>query len=141
MKQNLDQIGVVCNVKPTEFTVLQQLEIEHKFHAAMGGWGTGTDPDTTINIFGTGENRNFGSYSNKEVDELYKEGRKEFDPVKRAAIYAKIHQILYEDQIYTWLFWRNSFYGFNKSIRGYKFSPRGPYSYGPGLDSLWKEVP
>ena len=112
MKQNLDQIGVTCNVKPTEFTVLQQLEIEHKFHAAMGGWGTGTDPDTTINIFGTGENRNFGLYSNKEVDELYKEGRNEFDPVKRAAIYAKIHEILYEDQIYTWLFWRNS----NKSL-------------------------
>jgi peptide/nickel transport system substrate-binding protein len=141
MKQNLDQIGVVCNVKPTEFTVLQQLEIEHKFHAAMGGWGTGTDPDTSINIFGTGENRNFGRYSNAEVDKLFQEGRKEFDPVKRAAIYAKIHELLYEDQTFTWLFWRNSFYGFNKSIRGYKFSPRGPYSYGPGLDALWKEVP
>lgn len=141
LKQNLDQIGVICNVKPTEFTVMQQLEIEHKFHAAMGGWGTGTDPDSTINIFGTGENRNFGSYSNKEVDDLYVAGRQEFDPVKRAAIYAKIHEIVYEDQVYTWLFWRNSFYGFNKSLRGYKFSPRGPYNYGPGFDALWKAVP
>lgn len=138
MKQNLDQIGIVCNVKPTEFTVLQQLEIEHKFHAAMGGWGTGTDPDTNINIFGTGENRNFGSYSNPEVDRLFAEGRKEFDPDKRAAIYAKIHEIVYEDQAYTWLFWRNAFYGFNKNLRGYKFSPRGPYNYGPGLDAIWK---
>ncbi len=141
LKQNLDQIGIICNVKPTEFTVLQQLEIDHKFQAAMGGWGTGTDPDTTINIFGTGENRNFGLYSNKEVDELYKQGRLEFDPEKRAAIYARIHEIVYEDQVYTWLFWRNSFYGFNKSLRGYKFSPRGPYNYGPGFDSLWKVAP
>lgn len=141
LKQNLDQIGVICNVKPTEFTVMTQLELDHKFHAAMGGWGTGTDPDSTINLYGTGENRNFGSYSNKEVDDLYVAGRQEFDPVKRAAIYAKIHEILYEDQVYTWLFWRNSFYGFNKTLRGYKFSPRGPYNYGPGFDSLWKAVP
>lgn len=141
LKQNLDQIGVICNVKPTEFTVLMQLETDHRFHAVMGGWGTGTDPDTSINIFATGENRNYGVYSNKQVDGLFQEGRKELDPVKRAAVYAKIHEILYEEQVYTWLFWRNSFYGFNKSLRGYKFSPRGPYTYGPGLDSLWKAVP
>lgn len=138
LKQNLDQIGIICNVKPLEFTVLTQMELDKKFHAAMGGWGTGTDPDTTINIYGTGENRNFGQYSNPEVDALYKQGRTEFDPEKRAAIYAKIHEIVYEDQVCMWLFWRNSFYGFNKSLRGYKFSPRGPYNYGPGMDAIWK---
>lgn len=141
LKQSLDQIGIVCNVKPLEFTVLMQKERDHEFQAAFGGWGTGTDPDTSINIFGTGENRNYGEYSNKEVDDLFAQGRKEFDPVKRGEIYAKIHEILYEEQCYTWLFWRNSFYGFNKSLRGYKFSPRGPYGYGPGFDSIWKAAP
>jgi peptide/nickel transport system substrate-binding protein len=33
---------------------------------------------------------------------------------------------------------RNSFYGFSKSLRGYVFSPRGPYNYSPGFGSIWK---
>jgi peptide/nickel transport system substrate-binding protein len=137
LRENLDQIGVRCNPRPLEFTVLQEMELKHDFHAAMGGWGTGTDPYTLENIFKTGGDRNFGQYSNKKVDELFDQGMKEFDQTKRAEIYAQIFMQLYEDQPYTWLFHRSSFYGFNKSLRGYMFSPRGPYSYGPGFDSIW----
>ncbi len=49
----------------------------------------------------------------------------------------RIQELLYEDQPYTWLFWRNSFYGFSKQLRGYVFSPRGPFHYSPGFSSLW----
>ena len=102
-----------------------------------GGWGTGTDPDSSENIWKTGEPRNYVGYSNPEVDKLYIEGRKEFDKTKRAAIYAKIDELIYADQPYTFLYFRNSFYGFSKQLRGYKFSPRGPFSYSPGFGSLW----
>jgi peptide/nickel transport system substrate-binding protein len=57
---------------------------------------------------------------------------------KAGKIYQQIALQLYEDQPYTWLFYQSSFYGFNKSLRGSKFSPRGPYHYGPGFDSIWK---
>jgi len=138
LKENLDQIGVICHIKPMEFTVLQQKSRDHDFHAMFAGWGTGADPDTADNLWVTGEGRNYGEYSNPEIDRLFEEGRREFDPQKRAEIYGKIHTILYEDQPYTWLYVRNAFYGFNKSLRGYNFSPRGPYSYGPGFGSIWK---
>ncbi len=138
MKENLDQIGIICNVRPTEFTVMSQQMLEKKFQASFGGWGTGTDPDTSDNIWSTGQPRNYTSYSNPEVDKLYELGRKEFDKAKRAEIYGKIHLLLYEDQPYTWLYFRNSFYGFNKQLRGYRFSPRGPYNYSPGFSGLWK---
>ncbi len=137
LKECLDKIGIECMVKPTEFTVLTQNMRDHKFQAAMGGWGTGTDPSTSLNIWGTDEGRNYGHYSNPRVDELFEAGVIEFDPSRRAEIYAAIHKILWEDQPYTWLFYRNSFYGFNKRLRGYKFSPRGPFTYGPGFRSLW----
>lgn len=137
LKDNLEQIGINCQVKPTEFTVLMQVDRDHKFHASMGGWGTGTDPATLVNIFGTGEGRNYGLYSNKEVDDLFEQGAKEFDPEKRNAIYARIHEILAEDQPYTWLYYRNSFWGFNKKLRGYNFSPRGVFGVSPGFNSLW----
>ena len=138
LRENLDRIGVMCEVRPLEFTVLQEKSRKHEFHAMFGGWGTGADPDTSENIWRTGRNRNFGKYANAKIDELFAQGKKEFDPQKRAKIYAQIHKILYEDQPYTWLYFRNSFYGFNKRLRGYNFSPRGPYNYGPGFGSIWK---
>jgi ABC-type transport system substrate-binding protein len=97
----------------------------------------GTDPDTSENIWATGAGRNFIGYSNPEVDRLFAEGRRELDRAKRAEKYARIQEILHDDQPYTWLYWRNSFYGFSKSLRGYVFSPRGPYHYSPGFGSLW----
>jgi peptide/nickel transport system substrate-binding protein len=138
LKENLDQIGIICHVRPMEFTVLQQKSRDHDFHALQAGWGTGAHPDTSTNIWVTGENRNYGQYSNAEVDRLFEEGRREFDLEKRAKIYQKIHQILWDEQPYTWLYTRNAFYGFNKKLRGYNFSPRGPYTYGPGFNAIWK---
>jgi peptide/nickel transport system substrate-binding protein len=125
-------------VRPLEFTVLQQKTSDHDFQAMFGGWGTGTDPDTSDNLFVTREARNFVQYSNAEVDKLYKLGRKEFDRGKRAEIYGRIAEQIYADQPYTFLYFRNSFYAFNKSLRGYHFSPRGPFNYSPGFNAIWK---
>jgi peptide/nickel transport system substrate-binding protein len=138
LKENLAQIGVTCNVRQLEPTVMQEMLLNHKFEAAFGGWGTGTDPDSSDNIWQTGQGRNFGYYSNPKVDEFYKKGRLEFDRKKRAEIYAQIHTLIYEDQPYSFLYYRNGFYAFNKKLRGYNYSPRGPYHYGPGFSSIYK---
>jgi peptide/nickel transport system substrate-binding protein len=137
MKESLEQIGVIANVKPTEFVVLQDKLIKHEFDGSLGGWGTGTDPDTQENIFSTGAPRNYGQYSNTQVDELFQAGRRELDRAKRAEIYRAIHKQLWDDQANTWLYYRNSFFGFNKKLRGYNFSPRGPLSFSPGFDSIY----
>lgn len=141
LAENLEQLGVLCNVRPLETTVLTSKLLDHQYQACFGGWGTGADPDTSQNIWGTDEGRNFGHYSNAEVDRLYDEAKKEFDFEKRRKLYQRIHEILWEDQPYTWLFHQNSFYAFNKSLRGYNFSPRGPYSFGPGFSSIYKPAP
>jgi peptide/nickel transport system substrate-binding protein len=137
MKESLDKIGVQCLVKPTEQTVLQQTMQDHKFDASVGGWGSGSDPFYSANIYKTGEGRNYGEYSSPRVDELYEAGRMELDREKRKQIYGEIHHLLWEDQPYTWLFNRNSFYGFNKDLRGYNFSPTGPFDFAPGLRSFY----
>jgi peptide/nickel transport system substrate-binding protein len=138
LKENLGQIGVVVNVRPVEPTALQALMQRRDFQACCLAWGSGADPDSSENLWKTGEMRNYSGYSNPEVDRLFAEGRRELDRAKRAQKYARIQELLYEDQPYTWLFWRNSFYGFSKDLRGYVFSPRGPYNYSPGFSSLWK---
>ena len=140
LRQNLDEIGIICNIQSLEFPVLIEKMEKRNFQAAFGGWGTGTDPDTSDNIWGTDKERNYANYFNPEVDRLYAEGRAEFDDAKRPEYYQRIQEILFEDQPYMWLFYQNSYYAFNKDLRGYMFSPRGPFHYGPGFSSIWREL-
>jgi peptide/nickel transport system substrate-binding protein len=137
LRQNLSEIGIVCHVRPLDFTVLQEKTLNGHFHAFYGGWGTGAYPDTNENIWKTGADRNYVRYSNPEVDGLFDEAIQEMNEKRREELFAQIDTILYEDQPYTWLFYRNSFYGFTKRLRGYNFSPRGPYLYSPGFGSIW----
>lgn len=137
LKQSLEQIGVRCNINPLEVTVLFDKLAQKEFQAFFAGLGTGADPDTSENIWGSTAERNYGSYSNTKVDKLFEAGRKEFDVDERAKIYQQIHQLTWDDQPYTWLFYQNSYYAFGKRVRGYNFSPRGPYHYGPGFSSIW----
>lgn len=165
MKSSLEKLGVRCTVQPLEQTVLFTREMEHDFDAYFGGWGSGSDPDTSDNIWTTPaikDGRNFVSYSNKFVDGLYKLGK--FDPrsleerqkiydehklseiviavdAPRNDIYAKIHELIYLDQPTTFLYYRSSYFGFSKELLGYHFSPRGPYHYSPGFSSIWKAIP
>lgn len=138
MKTDYEQIGIAVDVKPTEFTVLQDKSLKHQFDAMIAGWGTGTDPSTLDNVFKTGGGRNYGLYSNKRVDELFELAQREFDRAKRAEYYAEIHDILWNDQAYMWLFYRPTLFGLNKEIRGFNFSPRDPYGVSPGINGIWK---
>lgn len=141
LAESLNRLGIACNVKPTEFTVMQQRAQDHNYDAMFGGWGAGADPSTSENLWKTNESRNYGGYSNPKVDELFVKAMKELDFEKRAALYQEIDDILWEDQPYAWLYYRSGFYGFNKKLRGYTFSPRGPYSYSPGFDAFWTVAP
>lgn len=136
-RENLESIGVICHIAPLEAAVFQERVFNKNYEAEMSGWASGADPSLEKNIFGTGEGRNFGSYSNPEVDRLFEEAMKTFDREKQAEIYGRIHNLIYEDQPYLFLYDVNSFFGFNKQLRGYRFSPRGPFHYSPGISSIW----
>src|SRR5262249_23683049 len=141
MQFNLKQLDIQCNIQPMESTRLFERLNKKQFQAFFAGWGAGTDPVEDENVWGSFAippgGRNFLQYKRSEVDRLFEEGRKEFDREKRAAIYGKIAEIIYHDQPCTFLYWRSSFFGFNKQLRGYKFSPRGPFNYAPGFNSIW----
>ncbi len=141
LRENLDRLNIRCNVRTLEAATLLERMHERKFQACFAGWGSGADPDSSENLWKTGEARNYTGFSNPEVDRLFEEGRKELDREKRAEIYGRIAELVYEAQPYTWLFHQSSFYGFNKKLRGYMFSPRGPYHYGPGVSSIWSAKP
>jgi peptide/nickel transport system substrate-binding protein len=162
LKNNLEKLGILCTVRPMELAALIEKMRKRDFEAYFGGWGTGTDPDTSENLWTTSaieDGRNYVGYSNPAVDGLYLLGKqlqtntairekicRDYGLAKvgitpaatRAEIYAKIHEVLYADQPVTFLYFRSSFYGFNKDLRGIHFSPRGPYHYSPGFSAIHK---
>jgi peptide/nickel transport system substrate-binding protein len=140
LKESLDSIGVRMNIKLLEWATYQQHVYEHRFEASTAAWGTGVDPDTSKNIWKTemyDGGRNYVGYSNPKVDELFEAGAREFDFEKRKAIYQEIDRLIYEDQPYTFLYFRRTFWAFNKRLRGYYFSPREPFGFTPGLLAVW----
>ncbi|MBN1457559.1 MAG: hypothetical protein JW912_06895 [Sedimentisphaerales bacterium] len=139
-QQDLKKIGVDMKTRTIEWSSFIEKIRGHEFQAETAMWGTGTDPDTSWNLWRTEEyevGRNYGGYSNSRVDELFVLGRREFDFEKRKKIYQEIHKIIYEDQPYTWVYNEPILSAINKSIRGIQFSPRGIFSFDPGFYGWW----
>jgi peptide/nickel transport system substrate-binding protein len=68
---------------------------------------------------------NFISYKNDEVDKLLLEGRRNFDIEKRKKIYHRIHEILAEDQPYTFLYVPDALPVLHKRFKGVEKAPLG----------------
>jgi peptide/nickel transport system substrate-binding protein len=141
LQQDLKQLGIKMDIQKLEWATYQSRVYEKKFQACCAAWGAGADPDTSRNLWTTGayaDGRNYGGYSNEEVDELFDQGRKEFHVQKRQEIYQKINEKVYEEQPYLFLNHRSELWAFNRSLRGYNFSPRDPFGYFMGFSAIWK---
>jgi peptide/nickel transport system substrate-binding protein len=140
LQADLKRLGVEMKTQSVEWSSFLERVRKHEFQAEMAAWGTGTDPDTGWNLWRTDQyevGRNYGGYSNPRIDELFAEGRREFDFEKRRKIYQEIHRILYDDQPYTWLYNRPILAAFNRRIGGVQFSPRGVYNFDPSFYAWW----
>ena len=102
------KLGIKAEVQVIAWSAFLDQFIDKKnFQAVILGWTIPVDPDiyavwhTSSSVSG---GLNFISYSNKDVDLLIEEGRREMDPEKRAGIYREIHRRMAEDAPYTFLF-------------------------------------
>lgn len=139
-QQDLKRLGVTMKLRQLEWAAMQELTVNHEFEATMAAWGTGTDPDTSDNLWMTSTangGRNYVSYSNARVDELFVLGRKEFDKTKRAAIYGEIQKLIYDEQPYLFITNPVATSAFHKRVRGVETSPRGADGFYPGALSWW----
>ena len=139
-KSDLRQLGVELKLQVMEWAALQEKTNKHEYQANLGGWGTGAYPDTGSNIWKTDQyhdGRNFNGYSNERVDELFDLATITYGQEARKKVFQEIHKIIYEDQPYTFMYYRPSLAAFNNRIRGVSFSPRGLISFDPGLGDWW----
>lgn len=106
IQDELSKIGVKMNIEPYEWSVFVEKLDSRDFDACVLAW-VGTIEQDPYQIWHSSSFANKGSnhigYSNPEVDRLIEEAREEFDETKRNEKYHRIHEILFEEQPYTFL--------------------------------------
>lgn len=130
IQQQLLDIGVRLNVKLFEASNLDFL-FKKQFQAHFPGFGAGGDPDLSYKFWHSSQSRdafNWSSYRNEKVDRLLDDGRVEFDPQKRKAIYFRFQEEIHDDPPGIFLFWTNYLVGVQERFKGVKISPVGPFT-------------
>ncbi len=120
LQEALGEIGVELKVNPLERAAFFSKIIEGDFEAALLSWGIDPDPDQFTLFHSTQfppAGQNFVHYSNPAADELISRGRRELDPKTRIQIYQQLHEVLAEDQPYTWIVQESKKWAVNKRIR------------------------
>ncbi len=135
VKESLEQAGIIVNIRIIDWTVFSKTVVERNFDAVRFAWGTSIDGDP-YQIWHSSQAGSGGSnhisYHNKEVDEILTSARTIFNPLTRWKKYRKMHEILYEEQPYTFLFSFFSLGFYNKKFRGVKL-----YSSGHNLNEWY----
>jgi len=129
IKESLKNIGIRINIKVLEWQAMLHEFIDKKqFEAIIMGWGLSRDPDM-YDIWHSSKTKegefNFISYKNEEVDQLLLDGRRTFDNKKRTEIYHRIHEILAEEQPYTFLYVPDALPVLHKRFKGVEKAPIG----------------
>ncbi len=105
IQNDLKQIGIECVIKLVEYSTWRQLQDERKFDAISNGKGRtskarGVDPygEWHSNNIPTGL-RNYYGYSDKRVDKLIVNARKELDRNKRKKLLDQVNDIVAEEYV------------------------------------------
>ncbi|MBN2310149.1 MAG: peptide-binding protein [Candidatus Hydrogenedentes bacterium] len=136
-QEELAAAGIEMSIRELEWASLLQNVQELEFDAIMMGWSVGPDPDP-YQVWHSSQAVKRGSnhvgFVNAEADEILEKARLEFDRDARIRMYHRFHEILHEEQPYTFLFCRKALVAVDKRFQNTKVYPYG-------MDSLEWWVP
>jgi peptide/nickel transport system substrate-binding protein len=106
LKDSYARAGITIDPNPLDWSVFSQKLKGRDFDAISLGWGTNIESDL-YQAFHSDQIKDQGdnmcSYSNPDLDKVIEEARRTVDEPKRMALWHKAHQIIHEDQPYTFL--------------------------------------
>jgi len=102
------KLGIKCNTQLFEWAVfLRDFVNQGEFDAVVLGWSMGIDPDLyqIWHSSQAGPNQlNFVGYSNPKVDKLIVQIRQEYDFAIQRKLTHRLHELLVDEQPYTFLY-------------------------------------
>lgn len=129
IQRRLADIGIEVKIKVVEWSVFLTEYIDKRnFEAVLLGWSLPREPDN-FDIWHSSKTDegefNFISYKNPEVDRLLEEARRTFDLEKRRQCYHRIHEIIYQQQPYMFLYSPDSLVALHNRFKGVEPAPIG----------------
>jgi peptide/nickel transport system substrate-binding protein len=136
VQQNLAAIGIQVELKLPDWATRINLGNKGQYEfCVQGTTADNNDPDGLASLL-DGElppnnARSVGIHT-PEIHQLFAEGRAEFDPAKRKAIYAKLEDLALEQCPMVGLAWRAQGYAMAKDVQGFHNLP-GALNFFSGL--------
>jgi len=128
LKDEGEKIGIDVIADPLEWSIFIERLNERKFESATLSWG-GTIESDPYQLFHSsqieGRGNNFVGFNNRQADTIIDEARRTIDEEKRYALYHRLHQILHEEQPYTFLITRPTFGFLDKRFENIKIHKLG----------------
>jgi peptide/nickel transport system substrate-binding protein len=121
----LKKVGIVAGIQQLEWSVYLDKTKKHEFDATYGAWVLGVVPMDPYQLYHSsqskGEGSNYVSYNNPVSDSLIEAYRNEVDETKRIEIIKKWQQVIYDDQVYTFLWTPLARYVYSDRFRNTRF--------------------
>lgn len=141
LQDEMKRIGIDLELVMLEGAMAIQRIIAGNYEAAYLGWELDPDPDPYA-LFHSSQTpphgQNFVFFSNPEVDRIIDQARQELDISKRKELYWRLHEILVDEQPYTWTVQVSSKWAINKRVRGVATSRGyGLFLWYPGELGWW----
>ncbi|MDP9191101.1 MAG: ABC transporter substrate-binding protein [Acidobacteriota bacterium] len=141
VQAEMKKVGIQIEIRAIDGAAHMQQVRAGNFDAAYLGWELDADPDPH-SLFHSSQfpprGQNFIFYSNPETDSLIDAARRELDLSKRKALYWRLHEVLAEDQPYTWTIQGSAKWGIRKRLRGVESSrATGFFTWYPGELGWW----
>ncbi|MFT6398926.1 MAG: ABC-type transport system substrate-binding protein [Bradymonadia bacterium] len=131
-RNDLRSIGVVMNVEPCEWAVIVERMEEKDFDAYTGGWVLGWESDPYQIWHSSQADEPAGSnrvgFRNAEADQIIEEARRTFDPTERSALFHRFHEIIHEEQPYTFWFSGLEIGAWRSELKNVNFAPIRPFT-------------
>jgi peptide/nickel transport system substrate-binding protein len=135
LQQQLRAVGIALDLRSYEFATFYADVVKGAFQLYSLRWvgGSNQDPDIFENVFDTASfaprRANRGYYSNPEVDQLIAEARRNVDQKQRAAIYARLQELLNEQLPYIHLWWSDHISVHSRRLENVRINSAGSYAF------------
>lgn len=105
-QEELKRTGISMTIRKIEWASLIELIQARKFDAVMLGWSMPPDPDP-YQVWHSSQSEsgsNYVGFKNAEADKIIEDARVSFDPEERVRLFNRFHEIIHEEQPYTFLY-------------------------------------
>lgn len=106
MKKDFEAAGIDMDIRTMEWAAFVQHLNARKFDAVSLAWSGSFDEDP-YQIWHSSQaekGSNFIGFTNGEADQIMEQARQVFDKEKRIPMYRRFHEILHDEQPYTFLY-------------------------------------